>query len=804
MKEVCDYIASAVSTHLSLRARLFVVVALAILLVPLGSESPASAAQLRNGPAACSSGNPPSPYKGYCGTYGGKNTWYGTYGLGFPGTLGWVLCANTPSNAGAYPSPSYAYTATTAPAAIRTSGNVALGFALSEAAARGWVTGGNPGQFSANELGAAMRILSTEQWWSTPTVTMEPGLTRAYNALRALLSAATDSTATPTVSITVSGGDTTFTTSTALTGRLTFPGSGRPLAGTTVKWTVSGATFSSAGGPTTLSTATDAAGRTTVTVVNTGASVHPITISAVATVGQRNITFLRPTIYVPSAQIVGAAPGATRIARSLSVNSGVPTGTISLEKQGDAGPYLDLSGAEFDVIDGAGQVVDTLTTSSLGLAGPTEDLPIGTYTVRETTPPWGYVPAPDQTVTVTAGATTLVSLTGALIEQSTRAELGITKIDATTKRPLVGATFHLERDPLHTGNFSEDIGTCTTVLDGTCPLSGATSLLAGDYRLTETAAPPGYHLPEDPIVYVTLIPGEVRMVTFADDAILVALPIDKRNASQPGVGVPGAVYDLYAVDPGPLGGPLESPPSDATSLAGATWYARATTAHDGTLVFLVPVGVTWCVVEHSSPPGFLLDPAVRCTGGPLTKTSAPIVIDESEHLVTLSVEKYNSDSPGTGVPGAVYDLFVEGAIPAGYAPPPVPTVVEVPAGYHYFGAGITDQGGALHFRVPSGQMWCVRERTAPPNYVLDHALRCTSQPLIIDPGPTAVTLAVPEIHTPPPKPPVPPVLPETGFNSALLMAMGSALGVVGLLVLLASRKLERRHLRMLRTTVDEE
>jgi len=787
----------------SRRTSLAALVALTMALV-FSTPVAAQAAQTRNGPAPCSSGNPPSPYKGYCGTYGGKNTWYGTYGLGFPGTLGWVLCANNPSNAGAYPSPSYAYTATTAPTGLRTSGNVALGFALSEAAVRGWVTGGSPGQFSANELGAAMRILSTEQWWATPAVTMEPGLARAYNALRGLLSAATDSTATPTVSLGVTGGDATFTSSTQITGRITFPGSGRPLSGTKLTWTVTGATFTALGGPTTLSTTTDATGRGVVTVVNSGGPVHPITVSAVATVGQRNVTFLRPTIYVPSAQIVGAATGPTRIARSLSVNSGVPTGTISLEKQGDAGPYLDLAGAEFDVLDGAGQLVDTLTTSSLGTAGPTEDLPIGTYTVRETTPPWGYLPAPDQTVTVAAGVTTTVSLTGALIEQAQRASLDVRKIDATTKRPLGGATFHLARDPLKSGDFSEDLGTCLTDDQGICVFPSSASLLPGDYRLTETAAPPGYHLPADPVAFITLIPGEVRTVTFADDAMLTSLPVDKRNASQPGLGVPGAVYDLFAVDPGPLGGPLGPPPSDAKALAGATWYARGTTAHDGTLVFTVPVGVTWCVVEHSTPPGFLLDPAVRCTSGPLTKAASPIVVDEQEHLVTFSVEKYNSATPGTGVPGATYDLFIEGAIPPGYAPPPVPSHVVVPAGYHYFGAGTTDLGGALHFKVPSGQMWCVRERVAPPNYVLDHALRCTTHPIVIDPGPTAIALAVPEVATPEPKPPVPPVLPETGFNSGSLLFGSALLATIGIALLGLSRRLERRGLPMLRTKPNEE
>ncbi|MSX68866.1 MAG: hypothetical protein F2757_08180, partial [Actinobacteria bacterium] len=46
-----------------------------------------------DGPALCSSGSPPDGYQGYCATYNGDNTWYGSYGLGFPTDPGWGLCA---------------------------------------------------------------------------------------------------------------------------------------------------------------------------------------------------------------------------------------------------------------------------------------------------------------------------------------------------------------------------------------------------------------------------------------------------------------------------------------------------------------------------------------------------------------------------------------------------------------------------------------------------------------------------------------------------------------------------------------
>jgi hypothetical protein len=187
------------------------------------------------------------------------------------------------------------------------------------------------------------------------------------------------------------------------------------------------------------------------------------------------------------------------------------------------------------------------------------------------------------------------------------------------------------------------------------------------------------------------------------------------------------------------------------------------------------------------------------------KSALPIAVDEQEHLVTFSVEKYNSPTPGTGVPGATYDLFVHGTVPPGYAPPPVPEHLSVPDGYAYFGAGTTDAHGALHFRVPSGQIWCVRERIAPPNYLLDHALRCTSAPLLSDPGPTAITLAVPEVSTEPPVPPVvPPVLPETGFDVGLLSELSVTTFIAGCTLVAISHRRSRRGLPMLQASSEEE
>ena len=71
-----------------------------------------------------------------------------------------------------------------------------------------------------------------------------------------------------------------------------------------------------------------------------------------------------------------------------------------------------LEGAEFAVLNAAGQNMGTLRTDANGDTN-TLELPEGTYTVRETKPPKGYLKAPDQQVAVHGGQTTTVQVADA-------------------------------------------------------------------------------------------------------------------------------------------------------------------------------------------------------------------------------------------------------------------------------------------------------------------------------------------------------------------------------------------------------
>ena len=71
----------------------------------------------------------------------------------------------------------------------------------------------------------------------------------------------------------------------------------------------------------------------------------------------------------------------------------------------DGNDCYSLEGAEFTVYNAAGQSMGVLTTNANGDTG-TLELPEGTYTVRETKAPKGYLAAPDQQVTVSGGQQT--------------------------------------------------------------------------------------------------------------------------------------------------------------------------------------------------------------------------------------------------------------------------------------------------------------------------------------------------------------------------------------------------------------
>jgi hypothetical protein len=231
---------------------------LSVLLVLVASFSFAGAWQLHaappalaDGPAPCSAGPPPFPFAGFCATYAGRNTWYGTYGPGFPTAEGWALCAENAATGGFYPAPGYDYVPSGAPPGAGGDWN-ALGFAFSEAAAfNDW--NGQFGQFTADEFAVGAKLIYDSVVWGTPTGSMDPGVQNAYDTLAYWFNQALGTAPAPLQLTTgLVGGGTSFTTSAVDQVHLSFPGTNAPVVGQPLLMTIANGTFNAPGGPTTI------------------------------------------------------------------------------------------------------------------------------------------------------------------------------------------------------------------------------------------------------------------------------------------------------------------------------------------------------------------------------------------------------------------------------------------------------------------------------------------------------------------------------------------------------------------------
>lgn len=167
--------------------------------------------------------------------------------------------------------------------------------------------------------------------------------------------------------------------------------------------------------------------------------------------------------------------------QAVTLNFEVLYGAVAVTKT-DAASGAALAGATFELLNSAGQVVQALTTDASGTA-TFSDLRPGTYTVRESAAPTGYVlsvPA-TQPVTVTAGNTSSVAFANEPIQSRIR----IVKRDRLTREPLAGAEFTITR----LSSPEAVAATITTGADGTAETGWLTY---GKYRVVESKVPAHY------------------------------------------------------------------------------------------------------------------------------------------------------------------------------------------------------------------------------------------------------------------------------------------------------------------------
>jgi hypothetical protein len=282
-----------------------------------------------DGPAPCSVGGPPFPFAGFCATYSGANTWYGSYGPGFPTDEGWGFCAEAPASGGDYPAPDYNYVDSSPPTGANTFQAGALGFAFSEAQALGlWA--GSPGQFTSDQAAVAGKLLYDAVVWASPVPAMDPGVLAAYDALDGWYVQAVGTTGAPKFTAKLVGGGSSFTGQASYQVRVLFPGTNDALSGLPVELSITGGTLNTTSGPTTLTVSTDASGKATFSIFASAPGTVSVTASVPGGLGQIGLGFLAPTARELGAQELAtfSAPANFNVSQQLTAEA--TTGTCRL------------------------------------------------------------------------------------------------------------------------------------------------------------------------------------------------------------------------------------------------------------------------------------------------------------------------------------------------------------------------------------------------------------------------------------------------------------------------------------------
>lgn len=287
-----------------------------------------------------------------------------------------------------------------------------------------------------------------------------------------------------------------------------------------------------------------------------------------------------------------------------------------------------LAGAVFDILNRSassvtvngtkyapGAKVMSVTTDESGKVSTGLVLPYGTYEVKETSAPAGYlVNTKSQTVKVHAAGTEAVSVT----EQTVLGGINIEKKDALTGTSdttgdctLSGAVFDiLNRSAAAVTVNGTRYAPGEKVMSVTTDKSGKAStghvLPYGTYEVKETTAPAGYVVNAESQT-VQIRAAETKTVTVKEDPVLGGIDIEKKDA-QTGTSattgdctLAGAVFNI-------LNRSASSVTVDGMVYAPGDTVMSVTTDDAGkaTTGLVLPYG-TYEVNETTAPAGYLVD-----------------------------------------------------------------------------------------------------------------------------------------------------------------------------------------------------
>ena len=239
-------------------------------------------------------------------------------------------------------------------------------------------------------------------------------------------------------------------------------------------------------------------------------------------------------------QYVVLPNGTNKIVTVTFSDTPIITGEGSIRKVDADDPTKGLAGAVIKVTGVDNDFTGTYVTGTGGYLTdvPWKDMPLGSFTAEEVTPPEGYTTSPDVSKTKQTFVWDGQTDVALVFENDAKVKVKLIKLD-DSDNPLPGAVFNIIKD-------GQIIGTEATKADGSITVTDVTE---GMYAFVEVSAPAPYATLTEPVIahvdQATINGGGTVTVTAADKK-LPSLTILKRDAQTKEV-IPGTVFEIKGI-----------------------------------------------------------------------------------------------------------------------------------------------------------------------------------------------------------------------------------------------------------------
>ena len=260
--------------------------------------------------------------------------------------------------------------------------------------------------------------------------------------------------------------------------------------------------------------------------------------------GTFSVTELEPpanyTIDNAGPQYVVLPSGSDKTVTVTFADSPEIPGEGSIRKVDADDPTRGLAGAVIKITGVDNDFTGTYVTGSGGYLTdvPWKDMPIGSFTAEEVTPPEGYTTSPDVSKTKQTFVWDGKTDVALVFENDAKVKVRLMKLD-DSGNPLPGAVFNIVKD-------GQIVGTEETKADGSITVTDVTE---GMYAFVEVSAPSPFATLTEPVIahvdQATVNGGGTVTVT-ASDKKLPNLTILKRDA-QTGDMIPDTHFEIKGI-----------------------------------------------------------------------------------------------------------------------------------------------------------------------------------------------------------------------------------------------------------------